>query len=232
MSKKPRVVLDDQANTIFAFPPNRDTLGSTAYLIVENQMVENQTVGNQTNLLIDCPAWEEVNQAFLQEQGGIQWLLITHRGGLAKAREIQQAFNCRIAIQEQEAYLLPGLEVTSFHQTFRFTPHSEAIWTPGHTPGSSCLYHSTNGGILFTGRHLLPNQSGNPVPLKTAKTFHWPRQLRSVQALRDRFTPETLNLICPGANTGFLRGERAIADAYQRLSQLDLTACLEQKVLL
>jgi hypothetical protein len=50
--------------------------------------------------------------------------------------------------------------------------------------------------------------------------------------LRDRFTPETLNYICPGANTGFLRGNGVIDEAYRRLSQLDLDAQLETKPLL
>jgi len=203
--KPPRAVLD----AIFAFPPNRDTLGGTAYFIVEN-------VGN---ILIDCPAWNEVNHQFLQEHGGVRWLFITHRGGIGKVRDISLAFGCDILIQEQEAYLLPKLNLTPFQREFTLSPDSSAIWTPGHSPGSSCLYHARSGGVLFSGRHLLPNPQGEPVPLRTPKTFHWPRQLASVQFLRDRFTPATLHYICPGANTGFLRGAGAIDQAYQRLSE-------------
>jgi len=209
MPKQPSAVLD----TIFAFSPNRDTLGATAYFIVEKE----------AGILIDCPAWDEVNQQFLQQQGGIRWLVITHRGGIGKARELQKFFDCEILIQEQEAYLLPGLKVTSFQHAFTLTPQIEAIWTPGHSPGSSCLYYRNFGGVLFSGRHLLPNPSGEPAPLRTKKTFHWPRQLRSIQALRDRFSPETLQFICPGANTGFLRGKRTIDRAYEQLSKLDLS---------
>lgn len=209
-AKLPRVVLDK----IFAFPPNRDTLGATAYLIV----------GNESNILIDCPAWDETNQKFLLESGGVQQLFITHRGSIAKTREIQETFGCEVLIQEQEAYLLPGLKVTAFQQDFPVGSHAQAIWTPGHSPGSSCLYYSGEGGVLFSGRHLLPNQLGEPVPLWTAKTFHWPRQLKSVQSLLERFTPETLQYICPGANTGFLRGKRAIERAYQRVASQDLAA--------
>ena len=62
------------------------------------------------------------------------------------------------------------------------------------------------------------------MPLRTAKTFHWRRQLRSVAQLRDRFSPETLSLICPGASTGFLRGQRGIEAAYRQLAALDLQA--------
>lgn len=211
--KTPRAVLD----SIFAFPPNRDTLGGTAYLIVENE----------GNILLDCPAWDEANQNFLRSWGGVRWLFLTHRGAIGKTAEIQQTFGCELLIQEQEAYLLPGLSVTTFQREFTLSTLAQAIWTPGHSPGSSCLYYiSKHSHLLFSGRHLVPNQLGEPVPLRTAKTFHWPRQLKSVQSVLDRFTPETLQYICPGANTGFLRGKRTIEQAYQRLAQLDLAALL------
>ncbi|MBD2570410.1 MBL fold metallo-hydrolase [Anabaena lutea] len=218
-TKPPITVLSDEVpreenlptnfalKTIFAFPPNRDTLGGTSYLIFRNE----------GNILIDCPALDKTNQDFMSLCGGVRWLFITHRGAIGKAAEIQQIFNCEILIQEQEAYLLPGSIVTTFGQEFTLDNTAQAIWTPGHSPGSSCLYYREFGGVLFSGRHLLPNQKGELVPLRTPKTFHWPRQLKSLQALRDRFTPETLQYICPGANLGFLRGKRFLDQAYQRL---------------
>lgn len=208
-TKTPQTIFD----STFAFPPNRDTLGGTAYLIVENN----------ANILVDCPAWNQTNCDFLQQQGGVQWLVLTHRGGIGKVSQIQQVLGCQVLIQEQESYLLP-LAVTSFRSEFSLSAQTQAIWTPGHSPGSACLYHSRFGGVLFSGRHLLPNQSGRPVPLRTSKTFHWPRQLQSVKSLIQQFTPETLSYLCPGANTGFLRGRRVVEWAYEQLSQLDLGA--------
>ncbi|MEL6248244.1 MAG: MBL fold metallo-hydrolase, partial [Cyanobacteria bacterium J06627_15] len=67
-------------------------------------------------------------------------------------------------------------------------------------------------------------RQGQPVPLRLSKTFHWPRQLRSVQKLLDTFSPETLTHICPGASTGFLRGQPTIEQAYTQLQSLDLAA--------
>ncbi|MBE9041047.1 MBL fold metallo-hydrolase [Oscillatoriales cyanobacterium LEGE 11467] len=216
--KKPRAVLDN----VFAFSPNRDTLGATAYLIVEKVV----------NILIDSPPWNDRTQAFLQEQGGVGCLFITHRGSIGKAAQIQAETGCEILIQEQEAYLLPEAKPTVFESEIALGDSAKGIWTPGHSPGSSCLYYSGGGGVLFSGRHLLPNRQGLPVPLRTVKTFHWPRQIRSVQTLLDRFTPETLSSICPGANTGFLRGQTAIADAYSKLWALDLDECLQAQPLL
>ncbi|TAE59364.1 MAG: MBL fold metallo-hydrolase [Nostocales cyanobacterium] len=198
---------DSSIKKIIAFPPNRDTLGGTSYLIVKND----------GNILIDCPAIEQINQDFWQclgekepTPGAVRWFFITHRGAIGKAAEVKAILDCEILIQAQEAYLLPGLNVTTFNQEYTLDDTTQVIWTPGHSPGSSCLYYREFGGVLFSGRHLLPNLQGEAVPLRTPKTFHWPRQLRSVQALRDRFTPETLKYICPGANIGFLRGKRVI----------------------
>ncbi|MBD2563519.1 MULTISPECIES: MBL fold metallo-hydrolase [Nostoc] len=207
---------DFAQESIFAFPPNRDTLGGTSYLIVRNE----------GNILIDCPALDQTNQDFLGTHGGVRWLFLTHRGAIGKTAEIQQVFGCEILIQEQEAYLLPGLTPTTFSQEFTLDASTQVIWTPGHSPGSSCLYYSELGGILFSGRHLVPNQQGKAVPLRTAKTFHWPRQINSLRLLLERFTPETLRYICPGANTGFLRGKRVIDQGYQHIASLDLLTLL------
>ncbi len=210
-TKPPRSILAG----VFAFPPNRETLGGTAYFIV----------GKAGNILVDCPAWEQENQHFLEQQGGVRWLFLTHRGAIGKKIPQMQSFlNCQVLMQEQEAYLLPEVQVTPFAGDFPLSSEVEVIWTPGHSPGSSCLYWKAQGGVLFAGRHLLPNQEGKPMPLRTAKTFHWFRQLHSVAKIRDRFTPLSLTYLCPGANTGFLRGKGLISPAYQLLSEIDLDA--------
>lgn len=205
--KPPQAVFDN----IYAFSPNLDTLGGTAYLIVEKE----------GNILLDCPVVNELTSEFLTLHGGVKTLFITHRGGIGKVRAIQNSFNCEVLIQEQEAYLLPKVKVTTFRQEVSLE-RLKAIWTPGHSPGSSCLYYPRYDGILFTGRHLLPNRQGEPVPLRTSKTFQWHWQINSLKILRETFTPETLTYICPGANIGFLRGKKAIANAYQQLATLDL----------
>ncbi len=209
--KSPRPILPG----IFAFAPNRDTLGATSYLIVDKS----------GNILLDCPAWNETNQEFLQSKGGVESLVISHRGGIGKSvMEMQKTLSCQVIVQEQEAYLLPEVEVTPVVDNYTVASGLELIWTPGHSPGSSCLYGEKEGGILFTGRHLLPKSPTDIVPLRTAKTFHWWRQLKSIAKLRDRFNQGNLQYILPGANTGYLRGTGYIDDAYRQLSELDLGA--------
>ncbi len=190
--KAPHSVLDN----VFAFAPNRDTLGGTAYFIVNNS----------GNIMIDAPAWSVANQEFIAAQGGVQWLLITHRGGLGQTAKIVKELSCTVVIQEQEAYLLPDTPTTTYQQQWQLGEEIEAIWTPGHTPGSACIYYAAQGGMLFTGRHLLPDRAGNPKPLRTPKTFHWPRQVKNANLLAANFPPERLRYLLPGASTGLLRG--------------------------
>lgn len=207
--KPPRQV----GEAIYSFPPNRETLGGTSYLVLHKA----------GNLLVDCPPWRSPYPEFLQDQGGVRWLLLTHRGGIsAEIATIRDFLGCEIIIQEQEAYLLPTVSTTTFREEMAIADSLTVIWTPGHSPGSACLYDGRQGGSLWTGRHLLPDHQGNPVPLRIEKTFHWWRQLQNVQKLCDRFSPDTLSWIYPGANLGLLRGKTVIDNAYNRLKAIDL----------
>lgn len=193
-------------------------MGGTAYLIVEKDLN-----GNAANLLIDAPACDPDILAFLETQGGVRQWVITHRGAIGEAKVLQQKLQCQGVVQEQEAYLLPDIpNVTPFQDRYSLGTHSEVFWTPGFSPGAACVYYQGHGGVLFTGRSLLPNRQGKVMPLRFSKTFHWPRQLRSVAGLKTRFSEATLSYICPGANTGFLREQPLVTDAYAQLQALDL----------
>jgi glyoxylase-like metal-dependent hydrolase (beta-lactamase superfamily II) len=204
--KLPREILTG----IYAFTPNRETLGGTSYLIL----------GKAGNILVDCPGWSEGQQStfkdFFEKHGGVRWLFLTHRDGISQVRKMQSDLGCEVMIQEQEAYLLPEVSVTSFTEEITLGD-AVGIWTCGYSPGSSCLYVPFHGGILFSGRHLLIDPQGSLTPITSRKTFHWRRQLRNVEKLKTRFSPETLSYICPGANTGFLRGKGVVEDGYEQL---------------
>lgn len=193
-------------------------MGAIAYLILGKD-----AAGNPANLLIDTPPWDTDTENCLRQQGGIRWWIFTHRGGIGRVKPIQAVLESEILIQEQEAYLLPEVPGrVSYRDQHAVGSQATLLWTPGYSPGSACLYYPAHGGVLFSGRHLLPNQAGQLTPLRFAKTFHWQRQLRQVQRLVDEFSQETLAYVCPAANIGFLRGERAIAQAYAKLQALDL----------
>jgi hypothetical protein len=213
----PKLILEH----IFAFAPNKDTLGGTSYLLIHPQ----------GNILIDCPPWQEFNQQFCHQQGGIKYLLITNRNGISKdIRQIKQDLNCDVLIQEQEAYLLTNLQPVTFEQDYQIYDDCHVFWTCGYSPASSCLYTSIHQGVLFSGRHLLPISPSEIVPLHLKKTFHWPRQIKSVAFLQSKFKPDNLQYILPGANTGYLRGKGYIDRAYEKLTNLDLEELAHSKL--
>ncbi|MCS7030035.1 MAG: hypothetical protein NZL92_00695 [Gloeomargarita sp. SKYG116] len=161
------------------------------------------------NVLVDCPAAEF--QDWCQAQGGIQYLLLTQRDGADRVERWQQRFQCPVYTQQYEAYLYPGVWVRPFAATAEVAPGLNLIWTPGYSPGSSCIYLERLGGVLFTGRHLLPDSQGELRLYRTRKTFHWPRQQRSLETLRNWLGARPVQYICPGAHTGFLRGRGYLA---------------------
>jgi len=207
VSKAPRLILPN----LYRFAPNRETLGGVAYLLCH-------PLGN---VLVDCPFWDQVTQDFLRGQGGVKWLFLTQRDAISKAiASLVEEFNTFVIVQEQESYLLPRLKVQTFADNFTFAEGKQLIWTPGYSPGTACLYDPSQEGILFTGRHLLPNQQGQLQPLRTAKTFHWPRQLKSVTKLKRFCRHRALTYICPGAHTGFLRARDWLTPAHPALDNV------------
>lgn len=205
----PKLILDN----IFVFAPNRQTLGGSSYFILH-------PLGN---ILVDCPFWDEHNRDFCLDKGGVKYIFITHRDGISKQiSTIKNDLNCEIIIQEQEAYLLPNLNPISYSFEYFLFDNCYGLWTCGYSPGSACLYYDYLGGILFSGRHLLPVNQDKIAPLKLKKTFHWLRQKRSVKMLCDRTSSSKLKYICPGANTGYLRGRGFIDNGYEKL-----TSCVE-----
>ncbi|MDB9526817.1 MBL fold metallo-hydrolase [Oscillatoria sp. CS-180] len=214
--KQPRSILEG----IYSFSPNRATLGGTSYLIVK----KDQT-GNPANLLIDAPANTPEVLQFIAEHGGVRQWVITHRDASGEAKSLQAALQCDVVIQEQEAYLVPEVaNVIAYRDSYSLGSDCEVFWTSGYSPGSACVYWAQQGGVLFTGRHLLPDRDGQLQPLRFAKTFHWPRQLRNVEKLQARFSQKTLAYGCPAANTGFLRGQSIAKDAYAQLAAIDVEA--------
>ncbi|MFM1843083.1 MAG: hypothetical protein RLZZ490_1825 [Cyanobacteriota bacterium] len=194
IAKLPRQICPN----LYRFAPNRETLGGTAYLLIEES----------GNILIDCPGWDEGIQQWILSLGPVRWLCLTHRDAhSAQVSTLQHVLNCPIIVQEQEAYLLPHLNLRRFREQLPVSETLTALWTPGYSPGSACYYWSDHGGVLFTGRHLLPNTQGQLSSLRQPKTFHWQRQQTSVQKVWDYVGDKPLQAVCPGGNVGYLRGK-------------------------
>ena len=222
---------------LWLFAPSRDSHGGSAWWL------EHPDGG----LLIDCPGWTEANLAFLARQA-VGRIVLTSREGHGRCRRFQQALGWPVLVQEQEAYLLPGVErLETFAAERQLSPRLQLLWTPGPTPGSCVLLASGCGvpaadseqsgaaqpadkpaaqpaDILFCGRLLSPTGPGLAAPLRSARSFHWGRWLRSLEALRRRLPPHSPRWIASGAGLGALRGGKLIEGGRAVLEGLDLEA--------
>ena len=189
------------------------------------------------DLLIDVPALTAANLAFLRERAARRnataeppWIVLTGRHGHGRCRRLQQALGWPVLVQEQEAYLLPGVEaLRSFGEERALAEGVRLLWTPGPSPGACILHAREEGGVdgLFCGRLLVPLAPGRLGPLRTRRTFHWPRQLRSLARLRQWLPSGSPAWIATAAGLGALRGDKLVNDGAELLASLDLAGLLE-----
>ena len=205
---------------LWLFAPSRDSQGGSSWLL------EAGAYGGSGDLLVDAPGFTEANLAMLRQrtaQVGPGTLVLTSREGHGRCRRLQEALGWSVLVQEQEAYLLPGVQAcTSFGHELLLAPGVRLLWTPGPTPGA-CVLHVRAGELdgLFCGRLLVPTGPNALAPLRTARTFHWPRQLTSVTRLQAWLPAGSPDWIASGAGLGALRGDKLVHGGAALLAQLD-----------
>ncbi|KEF41156.1 MAG: lactamase [Cyanobium sp. CACIAM 14] len=216
---------------LWLFAPSRESQGGSAWLL--------ETV--DADLLIDCPGYTRANLRFLAgrvrrpETGPREdWIVLTGRSGHGRCRRLQQVLGWPVLVQEQEAYLLPGVEpLHTFAEEHRLGQGLRLLWTPGPSPGA-CVVHVSppeSGGQdgLFCGRLLVPVAPQRLAPLRRRDTFHWARQLRSLETLRRWLPAGSPGWIASGAALGALRGPKLVEHGARQLASLDLEALAHQR---
>jgi glyoxylase-like metal-dependent hydrolase (beta-lactamase superfamily II) len=206
---------------LWLFAPNRDTQGGSSWWL-------EPSAAERSGVLIDCPAFNDANLAFLHQQPAGR-IVLTGREGHGRLRRFQEALGWPVHVQEQEAYLLPGAQqLIGFAEQTELEPGLRLLWTPGPSPGTAVLL-AEQPGILFCGRLLSPLAPGQAGPLRTRRSFHWGRWLRSLDRLRAWLPPGQPHWLASGAGLGALRGEVLVPSARALLDQLDLDALATQQ---
>ena len=205
---------------LWLFAPNRDSQGGSAWLLETADL----------DLLIDCPALSQANFAFLASRGrragaaGAGRIVLTGRDGHGRCRRLQEQLGWPVVVQEQEAYLLPGVDpLLTFAGEMELAPGVRLLWSPGPSPGACVLHALGNGPAgdgLFCGRLLVPVGPGSLAPLRRRNTFHWPRQVASVEQLLRWLPAGSPGWIASGAGLGALRGERIVSGGAALLASL------------
>ena len=198
--RPPRQVLEH----LWLFSPNRETLGGSAWWL------ETPDLDGFSGLLIDCPGLSEANLDFLRQCGPGR-LVLTSRDGHGRTRRFQDALGWPVSLQEQEAYLLPNVaRLEPFATEHSLGPGYRLRWTPGPTPGSCVVHAPEPWNVLFCGRLLVPVAVGALAGLQHRRTFHWPRQQRSLERLQAWVGSDPLPSLASGAGLGALRGEHLV----------------------
>ena len=208
---------------LWLFAPNRDSQGGSAWL-VETEALD---------VLVDVPALNPAHLSWLRERarGRQGWIVLTGRQGHGRCRALQQQLDWPVLVQEQEAYLLPDLRACHrFAEAHELADGLRLLWTPGPTPGA-CVLHVCGGSAgdgLFCGRLLVPLGPDRLGPLRRPGTFHWSRQLASLERLRRWLPAGSPDWIASGAALGALRGEALVGAGASLLAAIDLEGLIEQ----
>ena len=214
---------------LWLFPPNPRTHGGSSWFL--------ETRGG--GVLVDAPPDSEATFAFLEAraQATSGWIVLLGRDGHGSCRRVQERMGWPVVVQEQEAYLLPGVkDLQAFGADHQLAEGLALLWTPGPSPGAAVL-HACGDGVggedgLFCGRLLVPVAPQTLAPLLSPRGFHGPRQQRSVARLLHWLPPGSPAWIASGAALGGLGGEalvRAGASLLERLKGalegIDPTTC-------
>ena len=188
---------------LWLFPPNRDCRGGSSWwLDVDPEPV-----------LIDCPPLTEASLDALRDlaRGRCARILLTSREGHGRLRRLQERFPWPVLLQEQEAYLLPGVrQLETFTEETSTVSGLRLLWTPGPTPGHAVVHASGAVNVLFCGRLLVPVAKHQLAPMQHRRTFHWPRQLRSLRRLHQWLPSEAAPALASGAGLGALNGAHLV----------------------
>ncbi len=188
---------------LWVFPPNLTSNSSTSWWLG----------CNPEPVLIDCPPLTTKTIEALRKLslGRAARILLTNREGHGRVRELQAELGWPVLVQEQEAYLLPGLSgLESFVEEHTTISGVSSLWTPGPTPGSCVFYAPEPWNVLFCGRLLIPVGPNQLASLANSRTFHWTRQQKSVKKLREWIPPNRFPDLASGAGLGALGGSELV----------------------
>ena len=162
-------------------------------------------------VLIDCPPVnrQSINSLKSLSNHKKTRILLTNRDGHGSVNQLHDELGWPVLVQEQEAYLLPGIkDLQTFEDEHITSSGIRLLWTPGHSPGSCVVYAPLPWNVLFCGRLLSPTKSCQFEPLRKRTTFHWSRQQKSLQKLRAWISPDTMPSLGSGVSLEVLGSQK------------------------
>jgi len=153
---------------------------------------------------------------FIESKGGIKKVLMSHRDEASKyCTKVADRFNAQVYCPELEKDEIS--KQCHIDKTFsgdqRIDNTFEIIFTPGHSPGSSCfLWTAPNKKrILFTGDNLVPREDGWGVYIMDKNNL--PITIKSLQKMRKL----EVDVIVPGGYSSKTPYEEVTNKRYKQI---------------
>jgi len=168
---------------------------------------------------------------FIGSKGGIKKVLMSHRDEASKnCTTIAERFDAQVycpKLEEEEISRKCHVDKT-FSGDQKMDDTFEIIFTPGHSPGSSCfLWKAPDGkGILFTGDNLIPREK-RVWGVYIMDKNNIPATIKSMQNLRslkvDVIVPGGYSDTMPYEEVTIKRWKQIIDDVIERLKAGEMT---------
>jgi glyoxylase-like metal-dependent hydrolase (beta-lactamase superfamily II)/ferredoxin len=135
------------------------------------------------NLMVDSPRFTSALLRPLQELGGVQDILLTHRDDVADADRWADAFGSRVWIHADDAQAAPfATDIVEGDDPVELRPRLIAAPVPGHTKGSAVFL--LDDTYLFSGDSLAWSHARHDlVAFRDACWWSWPAQTDSLERL-------------------------------------------------
>ena len=137
------------------------------------------------NVMVDVPRWSAPLARRINDLGGLQAIVLTHRDDVADHELWARAFRCERWIHAADADAAPQAEQQlKGHDAVEIAEGLQLIPTPGHTQGSLCALLGDARSVLFSGDHLWWNPE-QAVVVASERYCWWDfaTQLQSVERL-------------------------------------------------
>jgi glyoxylase-like metal-dependent hydrolase (beta-lactamase superfamily II) len=152
------------------------SFGAWAYLIV-------RPAEQGGNILVDSPRFNAPLTRRIEEMGGVNLMLLSHRDDIADHAKFAEHFGCPRVMHEADGAAARGIErVITGTAPMRLDDDLELIPTPGHTRGHQVFLYRNK--VLFTGDHLAWSPERETLTaFRDVCWYSWKEQTRSMETL-------------------------------------------------
>ena len=152
----------------------RESFGASAYFVKRPE---------GGNLLVDAPRFVPALAEWMEREGGVAHVLLTHRDDVADYDRYAARFGARVHVHEDERDAAPDA-TDAFRDDHEPAQGVRAFVVPGHTRGSTVF--QVDESLLFTGDSLYWSRELDDLgAFRGATWYSWSEQTRSLARLAE-----------------------------------------------